>query len=548
MQAYQREPLTTGADDLVRIAEKRYKVPPTGTRADKRKGLFNSPPEDLSDVIDFHFPERNTAANAARIVGVPRSANDGWPDACRVFGLAGVPGFFLVTHCLLPEEQIAWSLRCVQDFSLLPYTNLSNLHGPQPDHWAAAVRSGELAAMRRLRWSNLGFSYDWSTRQYPVFGPPPQPQGEGMQTAARPLADVPGTTTLRATPAAQMELQSGFPADLGALGSRLAALVGMEFTPESGICNYYSSLTTAMGAHVDDAEHDLSKPVVGLCFGCTGLFLLGGRTRQDAPVAFYVRSGDALIMGGPVRTAYHGVPRILAEPAGVAAFDAAIDAAQQRPDGRFAAVTPAEWALLRQYMATCRLNINMRQVRDLAALRRAAQAALETPPLDAAAVVLTELDETSPADLAAARALWHEYANFMQLEMGIPLAFQGFQAEVTGLPGAYSRAAGGCLVLARSAAGSVVGGCALRRLDAGTVEVKRLFVTAAARGHRLGQRLLAHVLAAARALGAARVCLDTVARLRAASALYLQMGFEPTEPYCENPFDDAQWFALSLAP
>lgn len=45
-------------------------------------------------------------------------------------------------------------------------------------------------------------------------------------------------------------------------------------------------------------------------FGCTALFLIGGRTKSVKPIAFYIRDGDIVIMSSECRLSYHAVPRI----------------------------------------------------------------------------------------------------------------------------------------------------------------------------------------------------------------------------------------------
>lgn len=41
------------------------------------------------------------------------------------------------------------------------------------------------------------------------------------------------------------------------------------------------------------------------------MFLIGGRTKDVKPTAVFLRSGDAVIMGGESRYCVHGVPRII---------------------------------------------------------------------------------------------------------------------------------------------------------------------------------------------------------------------------------------------
>jgi putative acetyltransferase len=77
-------------------------------------------------------------------------------------------------------------------------------------------------------------------------------------------------------------------------------------------------------------------------------------------------------------------------------------------------------------------------------------------------------------------------------------------------------------------------GCgALRRLDAETGELKRMYVDPAARGLGLGRRLVAALEEEARALGMRRLVLETGTRQEAALALYRATGFQPIPLYGE---------------
>ena len=90
---------------------------------------------------------------------------------------------------------------------------------------------------------------------------------------------------------------------------------------------------------------------------------------------------------------------------------------------------------------------------------------------------------------------------------------------------------GGFFVLYRD--GQPLGCGAVRRLDATTAEVKRMFVAPEERGKGLGQALLERLEEEARALGSTRLVLETGTRQRQAVALYEAAGFRQIPLYGE---------------
>ena len=140
-------------------------------------------------------------------------------------------------------------------------------------------------------------------------------------------------------------------------------------------------------------------------------------------------------------------------------------------------------------------------------------------------------------ELEEIRALFLEYAG----QLGFSLCFQGFDAELAGLPGAYAPP-GGALLLAPGQ------GCvALRPLDPATAELKRLYVRPAARGAGLGRRLTLAAIAEARERGHQKLVLDTVAgQMDAAISMYRALGFREIAPYTKNPVPGALCLELAL--
>jgi alkylated DNA repair protein (DNA oxidative demethylase) len=88
------------------------------------------------------------------------------------------------------------------------------------------------------------------------------------------------------------------------------AHAGYPHPPESCLVNVYGP-AARMGLHQDRDEQDFAAPVVSLSLGDTCLFRIGGTTRKDPTRTLRLASGDALVLGGPARLAFHGVDRIM---------------------------------------------------------------------------------------------------------------------------------------------------------------------------------------------------------------------------------------------
>lgn len=149
-------------------------------------------------------------------------------------------------------------------------------------------------------------------------------------------------------------------------------------------------------------------------------------------------------------------------------------------------------------------------------------------------------DAHTEPHLAEIRTLFQAYATAFDYH----ICFEGFQDEVKQLPAPYSPPSG-CLLLAEKE-GQPVGCIALRQLEKGVCEMKRLFVRPDVRGKKVGRLLAETVLRRARDLGYHTMRLDTLPAMKQARRLYATLGFGETIPYYNNPSEEVIYMELDL--
>lgn len=166
---------------------------------------------------------------------------------------------------------------------------------------------------KKLRWLTLGLQYDWSKKIYPKSNSPP------------------------------------FPGDL----ANFTQILFPGMRPEAAIVNIYSPGDT-LSVHRDVSEES-GQGLVSISLGCDGIFVTGTEDKDGKSpkiLAVRLRSGDAIVMSGPSRFAWHGVPQIIA--------NTCPDSLKNWPAEETSRVFD-EW---NGWMLNKRINLNMRQVTD----------------------------------------------------------------------------------------------------------------------------------------------------------------------------------------
>jgi ribosomal protein S18 acetylase RimI-like enzyme len=145
-----------------------------------------------------------------------------------------------------------------------------------------------------------------------------------------------------------------------------------------------------------------------------------------------------------------------------------------------------------------------------------------------------------PEDHAAVARELADYLSFI----GDALDAEGLDHDIAHWQEEYDGRTGVLLVVA-AAAGEVLGTAAVRLLEPGVGELKRMWLRPSSQGRGLGRRLMDACLDEARRLGCRALRLDTQSKMEAAVHLYRAYGFSEIPRYNDNRRADI-WMELVL--
>ncbi|MBN2016828.1 MAG: GNAT family N-acetyltransferase [Candidatus Cloacimonetes bacterium] len=138
------------------------------------------------------------------------------------------------------------------------------------------------------------------------------------------------------------------------------------------------------------------------------------------------------------------------------------------------------------------------------------------------------------------RELFAEY----EQSLGFPLDFQNFDKELENLPGEYTPPEG-CIFLCKVIE-DIAGCIALRKLEPGICELKRMYVRKGYRGKGMGKQLADKIIERAKEIGYRIMRLDTLRSMTTPIKIYEELGFREIKAYRYNPFKNAVYMEKEL--
>lgn len=152
------------------------------------------------------------------------------------------------------------------------------------------------------------------------------------------------------------------------------------------------------------------------------------------------------------------------------------------------------------------------------------------------------IDVNTPELINETKILFREYEKWLD----VSLCFQGFEEEVNSLPGKYAPPDGRLYIVKYD--GKYSGCIALRKIEDGICEMKRLFLKEELRGKGIGNSLVTKIISDAKFIGYKTMRLDTIKeKMPKAVEIYTKHGFVETEAYYHNPNPHTLFMELDLS-
>ncbi|XP_050442617.1 nucleic acid dioxygenase ALKBH1 isoform X2 [Adelges cooleyi] len=232
----------------------------------------------------------------------------------KCYDITQIPGLVCIRNPFTEVGQKLWIKRCVANYTRKP--NVLNIDAhhlleADEDWWTTVNKTGDLNLRNKLRWSTLGYHHNWDSKVY------------------------------------SESAKSEFPPELARLSKTIIKVLQFpnDFVAEAAIVNFYHPSSILCG-HTDQSEYNLEAPLLSISFGLSAIFLIGGASLDDKPIAILLKTGDIVIMSDKSRLSYHGVPKVL-----LSQYNEYID-------------DSCAWQPFKSFMECTRINVNVRQVNN----------------------------------------------------------------------------------------------------------------------------------------------------------------------------------------
>ena len=252
-----------------------------------------------------------------------------------MFEFKDKPGLILIKNPFTSVGQRYWIRKLLKEFTKHP--NPNNLLPSRfnskviEDFWESLSNEPDeqqrKLIKKSMRWSTLGYHYDWTNKVY------------------------------------EANYKNEFPQELHKLVSTIADALGfVSYKSEAAIINFYP-IGSTLSAHTDHSEFFLDSPLFSISFGQSAIFLIGGLERENETLPILLNSGDVLIMSAESRLCYHAVPRV---------FNSDCHYWNSNEDSTYCeelakndvneCLKNEEWQQFEKYLIDSRINVNVRQV------------------------------------------------------------------------------------------------------------------------------------------------------------------------------------------
>jgi len=231
-------------------------------KSEKKYRHYLKKQTDFSEIIDLNKYDSSMESICTKSEVTDKSTNKQY----TVFKFKFPEGLYVIKNFLTIPEQLHLSKKCINEYHKKPNrTNLyiydeeyhKNKDEPLPTYDKPSFivdDPDQYYFNKKIRWSNIGFQYDWNDRLYPT-----------------------GHTKI--------------PEDLEQFPLRVLKIMNFgEYRPECVIVNYYAQ-RNYMGGHLDDGEKDQVSPIISFSIGLSCVFLIGGKTRDIKPHPIKLDSG-----------------------------------------------------------------------------------------------------------------------------------------------------------------------------------------------------------------------------------------------------------------